>query len=303
MTLPNFLLIGAAKSGTSSLYYYLKQHPQVYMPASRDQKEPDFFTLEGEEVNRIGPNGTHVMTNAITDLQSYQELFAEVTNEKAIGEASTSYIYSEKAAQRIHHYIPDAKLIAILRQPAERAFSHFLFSLSNGREPVPDFAKTLKEEEDRIAKNWSFQWHHKRRGFYYVQLKQYFDTFDAKQIRVYLYDDLIENPTGLMKEVFQFLEVEDNFSPNVSKKHNPTRVPKNQTVNTLLNRPNPVKAVVKTLLPMKFRKSIADRLKQQNLGKPKLSPKLRKELTEEYREDILKLQDLIGRDLSKWLEG
>ncbi|MDJ1181313.1 sulfotransferase [Roseofilum sp. BLCC_M91] len=301
MKLPNFLLIGAAKSGTSSLYYYLKQHPEIYMPASRDQKEPDFFTLEGEDINRIGPYGPHVMTNAITDLQSYSELFAGVTNEKAIGEASTSYIYSEKAPQRIHNHIPDAKLIAILRHPAERAFSHFLFSLSNGREPIPDFAKTLKAEDDRVAKDWSFQWHHKRRGFYYVQLKRYFDLFDANQIRVYLYEDLIKDTTGLMKDIFQFLEVDDSFVPNVSKKHNPTRVPKNQTVNTLLNRPNPIKAVVKTILPMGLRKTIADRLKEKNLGKPKLSNKLRKQLIVEYREDILNLQDLIGRDLSSWL--
>ncbi|MDJ1185321.1 sulfotransferase family protein [Roseofilum casamattae] len=302
MTLPNFLLIGAAKSGTSSLYYYLKQHPQVYMPASRDQKEPDFFALEGEDINRIGPYGTHTMTNAITDLDNYRALFDGVTNEKAIGEASTSYIYSEKAPERIHNYIPDAKLIAILRNPVDRAFSHFLFSMSNGREPIPDFAKTLDAEEERIAKGWSFQWHHKRRGFYSVQLKRYFDRFDRDRIKVYLYEDLRNDPTGLTKDIFQFLEVDDNFVANVKKKHNPTQVPKNQTVNTLLNRPNPLKAIAKTILPKDFRKNLADRLKQKNLGKPELSAKLRRELTKDYRDDILQLQDLIGRDLSSWLE-
>ena len=301
MTLPNFLLIGAAKSGTSSLYYYLKQHPEVYMPASREQKEPDFFTLEGEDINRIGPYGTHTMTNAITDLDSYQALFDGVTDEKAIGEASTSYIYSEKAPERIHHHIPDAKLIAILRNPVDRAFSHFLFSMSNGREPILDFAKTLQAEEERIAKGWSFQWHHKNRGFYFIQLKRYFDRFDRDRIKVYLYEDLRDDPTKLTKDIFQFLEVDDSFLPNVQKKHNPTRVPKNQTVNTLLNRPNPLKAIAKTILPKDFRKNLADRLKQKNLGKPELSAKLRRQLIEDYREDILQLQDLIGRDLSSWL--
>ncbi|MGK7893416.1 MAG: hypothetical protein AB4372_07275 [Xenococcus sp. (in: cyanobacteria)] len=91
--MPNFLLIGAAKSGTSSLYYYLKQHPQIFMPTSREQKEPDFFALEGQSKEIIGPNGTFTMKGAITDLRSYQALFEGVTNEIAIGEASTSYIY------------------------------------------------------------------------------------------------------------------------------------------------------------------------------------------------------------------
>lgn len=302
MTMPNFLLIGAAKSGTSSLYYYLKQHPQIYMPASRDQKEPDFFTLEGESRERIGPYGTFEMRNAITDIESYRSLFEGVTDEIAIGEASTSYIYSVKAPQRIHHYIPDAKIIAILRDPAERAYSHFLFSSSNGREPLNDFAKTLQAEDWRVENNWSFQWHHKRRGFYYVQLQRYFDLFDPRQIKVYLYEDLRSNPAELMQDVFNFLGVDETFVANVNKKHNPTLVPKNQTMNTLLNRPNPIKAVLKSLFPKKLRKSLADSLKQRNLGKPELSKKIRKQLIEEYREDILKLQDLIGRDLSKWLE-
>lgn len=302
MTMPNFLLIGAAKSGTSSLYYYLKQHPQIYMPASRDQKEPDFFTLEGESKERIGPNGVHFMENAITDLESYQELFAGVTDEIAIGEASTSYIYSEKAPQRIHNYIPDAKIIAILRDPAERAFSHFLFSLSNGREPEPNFKKTLEQEDWRVENNWSFQWHHKRRGFYYLQLKRYFDLFPSNQIKICLYEDIRKDPIALTQDLFKFLGVDDTFVLNVAKVHNPTNVPKNQTLNTLLNRPNPIKDSLKLFMPMGIRKKIAGTIKKKNLGKPKLSPKIRKQLIAEYREDILKLQDLIGRDLSKWLE-
>ncbi|MDJ0553302.1 MAG: sulfotransferase domain-containing protein [Microcoleaceae cyanobacterium MO_207.B10] len=302
MVMPNFLLIGAAKSGTSSLYYYLKQHPQIYMPVSRDQKEPDFFTLEGESIERLGPNGKFSMNNAITDLETYQTLFADVKDEIAIGEASTSYIYSEKAPQRIKHYIPDAKIIAILRDPAERAFSHFLFSLSNGREPIPDFAKTLQEEETRIANDFSFQWHHKRRGFYYTQLKRYYHIFDSSQIKVYLYEDLRNDAVSLNKDIFGFLEVDKSFDTNVNKQHNPTRVPKNQTINTLLNRPNPIKDTIKHFLPTRFRKGVADNLKKKNLGKPELPQKIRKQLIAEYREDILKLQDLINRDLSKWLE-
>ncbi|WP_204141131.1 sulfotransferase domain-containing protein [Halomicronema sp. CCY15110] len=302
MTMPNFLLIGAAKSGTSSLYYYLKQHPDIFMPASRDQKEPDFFTLEGQNQERIGPFGPFLMKSAITDLDTYQQLFADVNGEKAIGEASTSYIYSQTAAQRIHSHVPDAKIVAILRDPAERAYSHFLFSLSNGREPHPNFEKALKEEQQRIDDGWSFQWHHRRRGFYFEQLERYYATFGASNVYVCLYEDLRSEPQKLLKSIFEFLEVDNSFLPNTNKRHNPTKVPKNQTLNSLLNKPNPLKDSIKHFLPKGVRKKITQPLKDKNLGKPELPKRLRQELIADYHDDILKLQELIDRDLSSWLE-
>ena len=119
---------------------------------------------------------------------------------------------------------------------------------------------------------------------------------------MYLYEDLRNDPVGLNKDIFEFLGVDKSFDPNVKKRHNPTQVPKNKTVNTLLNRPNPIKDTIKHFLPTGLRKGIADSLKKKNLGKPELSQKIRKQLISEYREDILQLQDLINRDLSKWLE-
>ena len=304
MTMPNFLLIGAAKAGTSSLYYYLKQHPQIYMPSSRTQKEPDFFALEGEKLEYPGPRGTFKMRDRITDIESYRALFDGATAQTAIGEASTLYIYSKKAPERIQHYIPNAKLIAIIRNPVERAFSHYLYWASQGFEPDTDFdfSKAIQVEPQRIRDGWSHNWHYIQRGFYCVQLERYFNRFDAGQIGVYLYEDLLKDRLAVARDIFRFLGVDDTFVPNISKTHNQTAVPKNRTLNQLLNRPNPIKSVLKTILPTKLRQRIADRLKKRNQGKPELSPKIRRQLIEVYREDILKLQDLIGRDLSNWLE-
>lgn len=303
MTMPNFLLIGAAKAGTTSLYYYLKQHPEIYVPSGY-HKEPEFFALEGEPLEYPGPKGTYKMKSSINDLESYCTLFEKVTTEKAIGEASTLYIYSEQAPERIQHYIPEAKLIAILRDPVERAFSHYLFWASQGFEPDTDFDfnKAIQAEEKRIDQGWSHNWHYIKRGFYYTQLKRYFDRFDTSQIKIYLYEDLIQAKLAVAQDIFDFLGVDKTFTPDFTKIHNKTEVPKNRTVNTLLNRPNPIKAVLKPLLPTGIRKRIADNLKQRNQGKPKLSDKTRKQLISIYREDILKLQELIGRDLSNWLE-
>lgn len=304
MTLPNFLIIGAAKAGTSSLYYYLKQHPQIYMPSSRTQKEPDFFALEGQTLEYPGPKGIFKINNRITDIETYRALFSNVTNEIAIGEASTLYIYSKKAPGRIKHYIPNTKLIAILRDPIERAYSHYLYWASLGFEPDTDFdfVKAIAQEQTRIDKGWNASWHYVQRGFYYIQLKRYFDLFDPSQIKIYLYEDLLQNRLALAQDIFDFLGVDKNFIPNVEKTHNKTEAPKNKTLNTLLNRPNPIKSILKAFFPAQLRKNFAERLKKQNQGKPKLSPKIRRQLIEVYREDILQLQDLIKRDLSSWLE-
>ena len=299
MTLPNFLILGAAKTGTTSLYRYLRQHPKIYMSPA---KEPRFFAFEGEILNYKGPGDAQ--ETAKTDLKSYQDLFRDVTDETAIGEASTVYLWSPKAAERIQYYIPDAKLIAILRNPVERAYSNFLHLVQAEREPLSDFAQALKQEQERINNNWWHFWYYKEQGFYSVQLKRYCDRFDANQIKVYLYEDFQAEPITVVKDIFRFLEVDSDFTPNLSEKvRQSRRVPKNKALHSLLTQPNPLKAILKPLLPTKVRQRVADNLNQKNLVKPKVSPEVCQQLIEEYREDIVALQDLIKRDLSNWLHS
>ncbi len=153
MAMPNFLIIGAAKAGTTALYSYLKQHPQIYMSP---EKEPHFFAFEGEQPNFGGTAGKQEWLNrtVITDIETYRKQFQKVSREIAIGEASALYLYIPKAVERINHYIPDVKLITILRNPIERAYSAFLFQIRDELEPITDFAQALEEEKIRINKNW-----------------------------------------------------------------------------------------------------------------------------------------------------
>jgi Sulfotransferase domain len=297
MIMPNFLIIGAAKSGTTSLYHYLKQHPQIYMSSI---KETEFFAFEGEQLNFCGPGD--MQRSSITNLEDYQKQFQRVLNETAIGEASPVYLYSPKAPERILHYIPDVKLIAILRNPVERAYSQFLMFIRDGREPVLDFAKALQQEKTRKLNNWEWGWCYLDIGFYYLQLKRYFDLFEHNQIKVYLYEDLEASPARLLKDIFQFLNVDENFLPDKSIRYNATGIPKNKFWHQLLFKPSFIKAPFKLLLPLELRKRIRLDLSNRNLVKPHLSSSLRKQLLQVYRDDILKLQDLIQRDLSKWLE-
>jgi len=130
MTIPNFLIIGAAKSGTTSLYHALKQHPKIFMSPV---KEPNFFALEGGELNY--PQGTvdpRYLAQCITTKEEYNQQFEGVSNEIAVGEASPIYLYHPQAPVRIKNCLPNVKIIVILRNPIERAYSNFLHHIREG---------------------------------------------------------------------------------------------------------------------------------------------------------------------------
>lgn len=300
MVMPNFLIIGAAKAGTTSLYKYLEMHPQVYMSPI---KEPRFFAVYEENLDFQGP-GDLTRYYLVKDLENYRALFDGVTDEIAIGEASTWYLYLPKAAEKIKQHIPDVKLIALLREPVARAYSHFWHSIRENIEPITDFTQAMEAEAERIENNWSQHWHYRQRGFYYAQLKYYYDLFEPKQIKVCLYDDLVSDPITMMQDIYRFLGVDDTFIPNTDKKYNVAAIPKNQTVAKLMKRSRFLKTVISSLIPsQKLRLQIKDNILKLNLrSQPKLEPTVRKKFIEEYREDIFKLQDLIHRDLSQWLE-
>ena len=300
MTIPNFVIIGAAKSGTTSLYRYAKQHPAIYMSPI---KEPKFFALEGETLDFRGPGDRQRMENGwITTFEEYSELFRSVTDETAIGEASSLYLYDANAPARIQRYVPHAKLIAILRDPAERAYSNFLHMVRIGVEPVTDFGEALREEETRINSRWMPSWHYTQRGFYYAQLRRYFDRFEQSQIKVYLYEDLAADAGRVLKDLFDFLGVDSTFAPDVSERHNVSGMPRHRTVHGFLTYANPIKSVLKAVVPSGALKRVAQRIRKQNLVRTPVSPEVRSQLIDTYRDDILKLQEIIRRDLSKWLE-
>ena len=301
MILPNFLVIGAAKSGTSSLFNYLRQHPQIYMSPV---KEPKYFASnEGEKLCLNGPGDMAEHLEATIDLESYCKLFAGVTDEIAIGECSPSYMYCQGTAERIKNLLPNVKIIAILRHPVERAYSNFLHLVSAGREPLNSFEQGLKAEEQRIKADWEYYWHIKNQGFYYAQLKKYFDLFDKNQIKVYLYEYYQSNPTMFLKDIFTFLDVDSSFMPNISERYNVTKPPKSLALHNFTTQPNSVRSLVKTLLPNKWQKKVEqalNKLNQSNI-KPEIDPLVKNKLILEYRQDIIKLQDLIQQDLSSWL--
>jgi hypothetical protein len=297
MTLPNFLIIGAAKAGTTSLYAYLNQHPQVFLSTP---KEPRFFALEGQAPNYGGPTQL-INERSITQLADYEALFADAGDAIALGEASTIYLSDPRACDRIVQTIPEVKLIAILRDPASRAYSSYLHLVRDGQETL-EFGAALAAEAERIQENWPPLWHYRQRGYYAAQLKPYFERFRPEQIRIYLYEDLVADAEAIATDCFEFLGVDSSFKPNVSERMNISGVPKYRWLSRLLSQDNPIKTGLKAILPKTLRKNLYRQAKRQNLGeKTTLSPELRQQLVAEYRDDILALQDVISRDLSRWL--
>jgi len=222
----------------------------------------------------------------------YLKLFSSVENEKAIGEASISYLHNEISAMRIKKCIPNAKLIVSLRNPIDRAYSNYLMSLRSKKETRP-FTQVFRE---KAAKGELLM--------YYENLKRYFDLFDKSQIKIVFFRDLKKDAIGVTKELFRFLEVDDEFVPDVSFKYNPGGMPKNKFLHSILRkRKRPIKffECVRKYMPEPTHLFLIA-LRAKNLKKiPPLPVHIRKELIGFFREDILKLQDFINVDLSDWL--
>src|SRR3954451_24911674 len=211
MILPNFIILGAAKAGTTALYHYLKQHPQVGMSRI---KETNYFALAGDPLDFRGPGDRdYIGRFSVTTADGYRRQFLGCEGAVAIGEASPLYLYSPKVPPRLKEAVPDAKLIAILRNPVDRAYSAFLHLVRDGRETVLDFGEALRLEESRIRDHWEHIWHYKNIGLYYQQLQRYFDLFDRGQIRVYLYYDFRTDPVGMLRDLFRFVGVDEGYTP------------------------------------------------------------------------------------------
>lgn len=321
MKRPNFIIIGAAKAGTTALHNYLGQHPEIFVTR---KKEPKFFTFYQDETENSPASFDaeghrryeYIKAGSICDLASYQALFEGVTDETAIGESSPMYLYCPHSAQRIHEYDPDIKLIAILRNPVDRAFSHYMqYSIQvQGDEYLPTFEKAIAAEPIDHSSIWYGLRHYVRLGFYHAQLKRYFDRFDPSQIQVHLYEDFKQKPDQLFHDTFQFLGVNDGFSVDTSTAHNVGAAPKNQLIhrslgwiNTMANTDSSAIQTLKSSIPKPIYRGISatiQRVKKQNItDKPaSCSLETRQQLLDLYCDDITQLQVLIKRDLSHWLD-
>ena len=301
---PNFFIAGSAKAGSTSLVHYLRQHPDVFMPAGNfSRKEPAHFC------DPLPP-----WQERFKDFNTYLELFAEAGDRKAIGEASVAYLTSPGAEERIYAKYPHAKIIIVLRNPADRAFSWYTFMCQFGIEPGPSFEAALAEEDKRAAnlelKRENWVWYMVTQYFQFglcaEHIERFIRRFPPEQLHFLLFDDLRTNPQEATRKVYEFLGVDPSFTPTF-KVHNPTWVPFSVGLQHFLARHTKLKPGTAHQDGAPF----LDRVVYPFIGglnllfgrlrKRRLNPVTRRDLLIRYREDVLRTGALIRRDLSKWL--
>jgi hypothetical protein len=266
--LPNFLIIGPGRSGTTSLYHWLNEHPEIFMSTV---KELCFFSL-----------GEHRHVNTRED---YERYFAGVTTEKMWGEACPSYFWSETAADAIRNAIPDVKLIATLRNPADRAYSAYLLVDKSGATP-----------EEAIRPGY----HAYEVGFYARHIRRYFSLFPRENIHFVLFEDLTRRSDDTLRGIFRFLGVDHAVKVSTTA-HNVSREVARPRLKRLLDR---AVRLAYPLVPssLKGRRTAKELQRLVVKKSPPIPTELRTRLLEAYRADILETSSLIGRDLSMWLQ-
>jgi len=289
VTLPTFLVIGVAKAGTTSLFHYLDQHPEIHM---YPDKATNYFGYEDACDWRWDDEGEPPLLRHfhVTTWDGYEAAFAGANGARAVGEVSPQYFRSPTAARRIHEALPGARLVVSLRNPAERAFSGYLMRVRRGEAVDGPYADLTAASS------------HVREGFYHQRLKRFFDCFPREQIQVLLFDDLKRDPAAVMREVFGFVGADAGFVPDTGARHKPANVPRSRMLNRVLYRPAVIRTA-KAALPARAQEA-AKRVRQLNLREPPTLPDdLRARLLEIYREDIERLEALVDRDLSVWLRS
>lgn len=307
-TWPNFFVAGAPKAGTTALYRFLGQHPDIYLSPI---KEPTFFaagdllggaerarverrrSLEAEALARYldGPMTEPIHWRMVLEREQYLKLFRDAGNQRAIGEGSVSYFWQPGAPGAIATQLPRARLIFILRDPAERMFSQYL--AATYYRPTVSFRDRFQGAM-RPGNPWS-TW--LETGRYATNLRRFFDRFPAGQIRVFLYDEFRTDPGSVLRQVFEFLEI-DNHPVETSGRHNEPLVPRfprlHQIRHRLFGETRPTGP-----LPLVVRRWIG-RVYYRRRRDIRLDPADRQMVVEYFRDEIEQTERIIGRDLAAW---
>ena len=297
-TLLNFLIVGAAKSGTSSLHNYLNQHPEVFMPSYNSDgmkvKEPRFLIKDLVK---------HRLHNGVWTWEEYKNLFDDVKDEMAIGESTVLYLYYHKEAIRnIKEKLGnDVKIIIMLRNPSDRAYSAFQH-VSRGFKEQNSFEESLEMEDGRLEReeNLTPMVMYKDMGLYHDMVKAYQENF--KYVHIVIYDDFRDDTESEMKKTYQFLGISDNADADyVTKQNVGGKRWKNDKVKHLFMKENPLKYIFRRIIPKGLRRGIRNNLITASTSKvTPMKDQTRIMLNDFFREDVKKLSALLNRDFTNW---
>jgi hypothetical protein len=296
MTLPNFFIVGAPKCGTTAIYSYLRQHPEVWMS---DPKEPHYFGSDLEFRYRHRPSEA-----------TYRALFEPGRGRARLGEASVWYLYSTRAAEEIHQVVPDARIVAMVRDPVAMIASLHSQLAYNGHEDLP-LEEALAAEADRAAGrripehvNLPKALLYRRVAAYAEQIERYLDRFGPERVHVIVHDDLRSDPAAVYHDLLRFLAIDESHRPDFALV-NPNKRSRSMLARRFLNDPPPwLRSLGRRLLPARLRRNAYRTMVRANtdyVARDALDPPAANRLREEMAPEVLRLGRLLGRDLSAWL--
>jgi hypothetical protein len=301
MTLtPQFLIIGAARSGTTALYQYLAEHPGLFLT---DPKEPHYFALAGTTPAFTGPGDRQTINRlAVTDRDAYRDLYRTARPDQLRGEASVSTLYHPAAIPRVRDEAPDARLICVLRDPVDRAFSAYGFMRTRGWEPCETFEEALSDEQRRIDAGWHHIWHYAAMSRYGEQVQRVLDAFPSEQLLVLRHEDLAADPDPVLRRVYGFLgvpPVEHTTRPDPHR----SGEPRSRFLGRVVSTHHPVKKLLSPVLPAGLRRRLRRQIVRRNIVRTTYRDETRRALVQTFRPDLELLGRLTGLDVAAWRDG
>jgi len=278
---PNFFIVGASKSGTTTLYEYLNEIPEIYMSPI---KEPLYFHSFIHE--------SHM--KRIEDTSKYLSLFKNVKNEKAIGEASPTYLFYPESPKLIKNAVPNARIIIILREPVERAFSHYLMQKNNGTE-TESFHQVVQRGLNR-SQNSNEYVPCLDRGKYHDQVSRYFKIFGHDKVKVLIFEEFIKDPLGTIKQTLDFLKIKSEPPSKIIQTYNEFREPTGK-ISKLILKSSISKKIASELIPQSMRRRLKETITEKPKEKPIMTEMDRLALESFYYQDVNNLQQLLGKSL------
>jgi hypothetical protein len=292
--LPTFVVLGAMRAGTTSIYDAFRQHPEVFVSP---EKETDYFSL-GDLCDRELTSERH--RHSATNRTEYEALFRGAGAARAVGEASPSYLYHfERSARRLRELLPEAKLICILRDPVDRAYSHFGLNRKLGFEPLADLEAAIAAAAERSGpRRPPSRFAYVEAGRYAAALAEFAAGFPPEQLRVVLFEELRRDPAATMRRLYEHVGVDADFAPDLSVRHNRSGEPRASLLASLVRRTPWLSRFLLRRLSAAAGSRLADLLLRPQ---PRLAAEVRRRLRPRFAEDVSRLQSLLGRDLSGWL--
>jgi hypothetical protein len=301
MALPDFLVAGVPKAGTTALHAALSRHPGLFLSPV---KEPKFFLTDGPPPTRGGPGDALTYREHVWQRDKYEALFDAAPPGALRGEATPFYLYDAGALGRIHALVPAVKLIVIIRDPVERAHSNWTHLWSAGLEPVGDFVRACAEEERRIAAGWAPFWHYAGLGRYGEQLDRAFSLFPREQVLVLRYRLLIDDPAATLQRICGFLGVETGVLSEIPRE-NVTAHPQRTLAHRAVSLGMRASDAAGRLLPGSTATAATHRLERfLQRGRRERQPlgwEQRQAILPTFTADITLLESVLDEDFSDWV--